>query len=109
MLITDTLLRRALDQKPAAAWTKTLQLEVGNMFRMVASTLLVLFLGLGSSGCSKWFWGGAATGAAGAGAAYEYQNKRQMDQLEEDYEQGRIDREEYERRKEQIEEGSIIY
>ncbi|MFW6244104.1 MAG: hypothetical protein ACOC15_03090 [Desulfovibrionales bacterium] len=69
------------------------------MFRMIASTLLILFLGLGSSGCSKWFWGGAATGAAGAGAAYEYQNKRQMDQLEEDYEQGRIDREEYDRRK----------
>ncbi len=79
------------------------------MFRMIASTLLILFLGLGSSGCSKWLWGAAATGAAGAGAADEYQTKRQMDQLEEEHEQGRIEREEYERGTKQIEEGSIIY
>lgn len=60
-------------------------------------------------GCSGKFWGGAAAGAAGAGAAYEIQAKRQMDQLEEDLEEGRITREEYESRRRQIEKGSIIY
>lgn len=50
-----------------------------------------------------------ATGAAAGGAAYEYSNKRAMDQLKEDYEAGRITREEYERRKKQIEERSLVY
>ncbi|SMP66876.1 hypothetical protein [Desulfonatronum lacustre] len=63
-------------------------------------------------GCDR-FTGGAATGAAvgvlGAGAAYEYQNKRQMDQLELDYSEGRINEQEYNIRKEQIQRGSIIY
>jgi hypothetical protein len=53
--------------------------------------------------------GGAAVGAAGAGAGYEYSNKKQMDRLDEDFEAGRIDKEEYLERKRQIEEGSIIY
>jgi len=66
-------------------------------------------LGAGQYGCSGKFWGGAAVGAAGAGAAYEIQNKRQMDKLEEDYKNGKISREEYESRKKQIEKGSIIY
>ena len=59
------------------------------------------------AGCE--FLGGAAAGAAGTGAAYEYSAKRQMDKLEEDYEEGNITKEEYETRKKQIEEGSIIY
>lgn len=45
----------------------------------------------------------------GAGAGYEIQAKRQMDRLEEDYRSGRIDRREYEIRKQQIERGSLIY
>jgi uncharacterized membrane protein len=63
-------------------------------------------------GCNQ-FTGGAATGAAvgvlGTGAAYEYQNKRQMDQLELEYSEGKITEEEYNLRKEQIQRGSIIY
>jgi hypothetical protein len=71
----------------------------------------ILLLGslICSAGCSKSFWGGAAVGAAGAGAAYEYSKKKQMDELEEDYEEGNIDKDEYEQRKKEIEEGSIIY
>jgi hypothetical protein len=48
--------------------------------------------------------GGAAAGAAG----YEYNAHRQMQQLEEDYREGKIDRKEYEARKKQIEQGSIL-
>jgi hypothetical protein len=48
-------------------------------------------------------------GAGAAGGGYEYQAYRQMQQLEEDYKNRRISREEYEDRKKQIEKGSIIY
>ncbi len=69
--------------------------------------VLVLMMGLGQGGCE--FIGGAAVGALGTGAAYEYNAKRQMDKLEEDYKNERISRKEYESRKKQIEAGSIIY
>lgn len=59
-------------------------------------------------GCAS-FVGGAAAGAAGAGAAYEYQNKRQLDRLEADLARERISRQEYERRRREIEKGSLIY
>lgn len=49
------------------------------------------------------------TGAGVGGAAYEYSNKRAMDDLKEDYEKGRITGEEYERRKKEIEERSLVY
>jgi hypothetical protein len=68
---------------------------------------LLALVGLTQSGCA--FLGGAATGALGAGAAYEINAKRQMDRLEEDYRNERISRSEYETRKQQIESGSIIY
>lgn len=50
-----------------------------------------------------------ATGAAVGGAAYEYSNKRAMDQLKEDHEAGRISSEEYERRKQEIKDRSVVY
>jgi hypothetical protein len=53
--------------------------------------------------------GGAAVGAAGTGAAYEYNAHEQMEKLEADYKAERISRREYEERKKQIEAGSIIY
>lgn len=49
------------------------------------------------------------TGVGVGGAAYEYSNKKAMDELKEDYEEGRISREEYERRKEEIEDRSLVY
>jgi hypothetical protein len=72
--------------------------------------LLLLFLiglGFSQSGCA--FLGGAAAGTLATGAGYEINNKRQMDQLEDDYKNERISRQEYESRKRQIESGSIIY
>jgi uncharacterized membrane protein len=50
-----------------------------------------------------------ATGAAVGGAAYEFSNKRAMDQLREDLSAGRISQEEYDRRKKEIEGRSLIY
>lgn len=71
--------------------------------------LALLAAALGSSACSGAFWGGTATGALATGAGYELQARRQMNQLEDDLKAGRIDRNEYEDRKRQIERGSIIY
>ncbi|TVR00546.1 MAG: hypothetical protein EA399_04160 [Desulfovibrionales bacterium] len=72
--------------------------------------IVALLIGLAGAqaGCNR-FVGGAAVGAVGAGAAYEYQHKRQMDRLEQDLREGRITQEEYEARKEQISRGSLIY
>jgi len=69
--------------------------------------LFLIGLGFSQSGCA--FLGGAAAGTLATGAGYEINNKRQMDQLEEDYKNERISRQEYESRKRQIESGSIIY
>jgi hypothetical protein len=70
---------------------------------------VLILAALSQPGCSGAFWGGTATGALATGAGYEIQAKRQVDRLEEDYKSGRIDRKEYEVRKQQIERGSIIY
>ncbi len=71
--------------------------------------LLVLVLLASATQWGCWFVGGAATGAVATGAGYEYNAKRQMDKLEDDYKNERISRKEYEERKKQIEAGSIIY
>ena len=68
---------------------------------------LMLAAALTQSGCA--FLGGAATGVLATGAGYEIQAKRQMDKLDDDLKSERISRREYEQRKLQIENGSIIY
>ena len=77
--------------------------------RNLAIVVIALFSTAMLQSCSKEIIGGAAVGAAGVGAAYEYQNKKQMDRLEEDFKAGRITKEEYLERKEDIKSGSIIY
>jgi hypothetical protein len=70
--------------------------------------ILLLLLGnLGLTGCE--FVAGAATGALATGAGYEINAKRQMDRLDDNYRRERISRREYERRRSQIERGSIVY
>jgi hypothetical protein len=69
--------------------------------------ILLLLGSLGLAGCE--FVAGAATGALATGAGYEINAKRQMDRLDDDYRSERISRREYERRRGQIERGSIIY
>jgi uncharacterized membrane protein len=59
--------------------------------------------------CACQFLGGTAVGAAGTGAAYEYQHKRALERLEERFARGEIDRDEYLRRKREIEKGSLVY
>jgi len=60
-------------------------------------------------GCSREVVGGAALGAGAAGAAYEYSNKERLEDLRQEYESDQISREEYLRRKQEIEEKSLIY
>jgi hypothetical protein len=74
---------------------------------MKSFAALLLLGSLAVAGCE--FAAGAATGALATGAGYEFNSKRQMDRLEDDYRRERISRREYEKRKSQIERGSIIY
>jgi hypothetical protein len=69
--------------------------------------VLAFLMVLGQSGCA--FLGGAAVGALGTSAGYEYNAHSKMNQLEDDYKAERISRKEYEARKSQIEKGSILY
>ncbi|MEZ4601203.1 MAG: hypothetical protein R2940_15545 [Syntrophotaleaceae bacterium] len=78
------------------------------MNRIWLTLSLALMLAV-TSGCSRSFVGGAAIGAGGAGAAYEYQNKKALDDLENDLEAGRINQDEYLRRKKEIQQRSLIY
>jgi osmotically-inducible protein OsmY len=70
--------------------------------------LMALSLSLSLTGCSKEVAGGAAVGAVGAGAAYEWQADKAMEDLKEEREAGKISQDEYERRKEEIEKRSLL-
>ena len=52
---------------------------------------------------------GAGVGILGTGAKYEYDKKREMDQLDRDFKRGNMSKEEYLERKEQIEKGSAVH
>jgi len=58
-------------------------------------------------GCA--FLGGAAAGAAGTSAAYEYQQKQALDELDRELERGKISSDEYRRRKKELQDRSIVY
>ncbi len=79
-----------------------MKLLIGSMLLLISILTFGCSSNLGSAGLGAL--GGAAAGAAG----YEYNAHRQIQQLEEAYRSGRIDREEYEARKNQIEQGSIL-
>lgn len=74
---------------------------------MKTAIFFLILTSLTQWGCQ--FLGGAATGALVTGAGYEYNAKRQMDKLDDDLRAGRINRDEYNDRKRQVESGSIIY
>ena len=76
---------------------------------MHKATLLMALIGAGVvAGCSSKA-GNVAVGAGAAGAAYEYSNKRTMDKLDQDAKEGKISREEYDRRRKEVEEKSVVY
>lgn len=68
----------------------------------------VLLAALVAVGCSSKA-GNVGLGAGAAGAAYEYSNKRAVDKLEDDVKEGRISRDEYDRRRKEIEDKSLVY
>jgi hypothetical protein len=70
--------------------------------------LLLLLLGITLMGCSGSFWGGAGAGALSGAAGYEIAAQRQMNQLDEDLKNGKIDKKEYDIRKDQIQRGSLL-
>jgi len=79
------------------------------MKRLILSILLLV--SVLSFGCSSNLGSaglGAVGGAAAGAAGYEYNAHHQLQQLEEDFRSGRIDRREYEARKQQIGQGSIL-
>ena len=72
---------------------------------IVITTAALLMTGI--AGCSSKA-GNVAVGAGAVGAAYEYQNKQAMDELNRDRQAGKISQEEYDRRKREIEKRSLI-
>jgi len=84
----------------------------GKEYEMKKSLLLgALLLVALTSGCSSRGGsaaGGALGGAAVGAGAYEFSAHRQMQQLEDDYRAGKINKQEYEIRKNQIQKGSIL-
>ena len=83
--------------------------QEGYMKQVLLAVMLLFSIGM--VGCSSHA-GSAGLGALGGAAAgvggYEYSAHRQMQELEEDYREGRIDRKEYEIRRDQIRKGSIL-
>lgn len=73
------------------------------------SAMLLLVTALAMTGCSGAFWGGTAGGAGATGAGYELRARQQMEKLKDDKNAGRIDQEEYDIRKDQIERMSLAY
>lgn len=71
----------------------------------VPAGVLLLALGFTMSGCAAA--GLAALGAAGAAGGYEAYQYSEMNQVENAYRSGDIDRQEYEARRNQIEDSSI--
>ncbi|MBI3324719.1 MAG: hypothetical protein HYZ92_05515 [Candidatus Omnitrophica bacterium] len=76
---------------------------------MGRGVVVIALASLAQWGCSGEFLGGAAGGALGTGAAYEVSAKRQLDQLNRDYEGGKMTSQEYQIRKSQVQRGSLIY
>lgn len=71
-------------------------------------SVLIASLAVGVSACSSKA-GNVALGAGAAGAAYEYSNREQIQQLDKDLQEGRISQDEYNRRRAEIEKRSIAY
>jgi hypothetical protein len=79
------------------------------MKRLIVAVMMLVSVVLSSCSSNAGSAGLGALGGAAAGAAgYEYNAHRQMQELEEDYRAGRIDRREYQIRRDQIRRGSLL-
>lgn len=79
--------------------------------RAVVTAVMVAGLlgGAALTGCSRGQVAGAAAAGAVGGGIYEYSNKEALEDLRKDYQKGKISKEEYERRKKDIEKRSLVY
>lgn len=81
------------------------------MKKLIIMATLVLSLNLMLVGCES-SWGSAGLGAAGgavaAGGGYEYIANREMNRIEQDLKDGKIDQKEYDIRKNQIQRMSLL-
>lgn len=69
---------------------------------------IILLTALFSVGCANKAVG-TAVGVGAAGVGYEAYNKKRLDDNEDDLREGRINREQYEQRKDEIEGRSAVY
>ena len=76
--------------------------------RTIALTL-IMAASLTTVACSNRAAVGTAAGVGAAGVSYEAYNKKRLNDNEERFEKGEISREEYERRKDEIEDRSVVY
>ncbi len=70
---------------------------------------VILIAAFATVGCSNRAAVGTAVGAGVAGIGYEAYNKKRIEDNEEDFREGRITREQYEKRKHEIEDRSVVY
>jgi len=72
------------------------------------STMIAMLFGIAlvQSGCAA-MWAGA--GAAGAATGYEAYNKRELKKLEGQRDRGEISEDEFGRRKDAVEDRSVVY
>ena len=81
------------------------------MKKSLLTAVVVVFLTLVGGGCDS-SWGSAGLGAAGgavaAGGSYEYVSNREMNRIEQDLKDGKIDQREFEIRKDQIQRMSLL-
>ena len=77
-----------------------------NLIIIALLTVSLALIGCGSKGGSAAL--GALGGAVISAGAYEIHMEKQLDRVEEDYENGKIDQREYEIRKDQIDRDSFF-
>ncbi len=70
---------------------------------MKRAAILVMLAWVTLPGCLLF------VGAGAVGGGYEYVNKQKLEQLDRDLEEGKLSRDEYLRRKKEIESGSLVY
>lgn len=87
-------------------------MHITNVNRLFGVLFLLASAAAGTwsmTACSGKQVAGGVIGGAAVGGAYEYQNKEALDELERDREAGRISEDEYQRRRAEIEERSLLY